>query len=64
MKHQNSQKQNGSKCTNDRIPELDLLNFISFYGKAVTRHASNQCRQIVFIFKAGEDVFALNNERQ
>ena len=32
-------------------------------GKAVTRHASNQCRwwTIVFSFKSGEDVFSLNN---
>ena len=30
IKHQNSQKQNGSKCTIITFPELDLLNFIGF----------------------------------
>ena len=50
--------------TETKSEELELQ-FSSTIGKAVTRHTSNQCRwwNIVFSFKAGEDVFELNNGR-
>ena len=44
-------------CSPFISPEISIL-----HGKAVTRHANNQCcwRKIVFGFKVGEDVLELN----